>query len=119
MRLLLASLLFAGCAAQVASTQVNQPPTQMFRRPVESVELFTSGPPVRPHTDVAVLEAEPGLSERSTGELIGRMREKAAAQGCDGLVVTGVDTQVTHREGERKTVTGTCIVYAPTPIQNP
>ena len=91
----------------------------MFRRPIESVELFTSGPPVRPHTDVAVLEAEPGLSERSTGDLIGRMREKAAAQGCDGLVVTGVDTQVSHREGERKTVTGTCIVYAPTPIENP
>ena len=117
--LLLASVLFAGCAAQVASTQVNQSPTQMFRRPVESVELFTSGPPVRPHTDVAVLEAEPGLSERSTGDLIARMREKAAAQGCDGLVVTGVDTQVTHRDGERKTVTGTCIVYAPTAVANP
>lgn len=116
--LLLASVLFAGCAAQVSSTQVNQPPAPMFRRPAESVELFTSGAPQRPHTDVAVMEAEPGLSERSTGELIGRMREKAAAMGCDGLVVTGVDTQLT-RHDERKTVTGTCIVYAPTAVANP
>jgi len=91
----------------------------MFRRPVESVELFTSGAPARPHTDVAVLEAEPGLSERSTGELISRMREKAAAQGCDGLVVTGVDNQLIRGAGERKTITGTCIVYQPTAVANP
>ena len=117
--LLLASFLFAGCGAQISSTQVNQPPAPMFRRPVESVELFTSGPPTRPHTDVALLEAEPGFTERSTGELIERLREKAAAQGCDGLVVTGVDTQLIHGAGDRKTVTGTCIVYAPTAVANP
>ena len=91
----------------------------MLRRPIDSVELFTSGAPQRPHTDVAVMEAEPGLSERSTGDLIARMRERAAEMGCDGLVVTGVDTQVIRHEGDRKTVTGTCIVYAPTAVANP
>ncbi len=111
-------LFFAGCAATLTSTQVNQPPAPMFRRSPESVELFTSGPPLRPHTDVAVLEAQSGLTERSTGDLIGLLREKAGAQGCDGLVVTAVETHISRYE-ERKTVTGTCIVYPPTAVASP
>lgn len=116
--LVLASVLFAGCSASLTSTQVNQPPAPMFRRSPESVELFTSGPPLRPHTDVAVLEAQSGLTERSTGELIGLLRDKAGAQGCDGLVVTAVETHISRYE-ERKTVTGTCIVYPPAAVASP
>jgi hypothetical protein len=91
----------------------------MARRSPAEVEIFTAGAPTRPHVDVAILEAEPGLSERSTADLIARMRENAAANGCDGLVVTGVDTQTFRYGDEKKTVTGTCIVWAPPTMAQP
>lgn len=84
----------------------------MVRHTPDQIDVFTSGPPARAHVDIALLEAEPGLSERSTPELIARMREKAAAAGCDGLVIMGVDTQTYRHGDEKKTVTGTCIVYS-------
>jgi hypothetical protein len=119
MRLLLASLLFAGCAASVTATPVNAPPTRMVRRAPADVEIFTAGAPTRPHPDVAILEAEPGFSERSTADLVARMRENAAANGCDGLVITGVDTQTFRHGDEKKTVTGTCIVWSAPAVAQP
>jgi hypothetical protein len=119
MRLLLASLLFTGCAASVTATPVNAPPGQMIRRSPAQVEIFTAGAPTRPHVDVALLEAEPGLSERSTADLVARLRENAAANGCDGLVITGVDTQTFRHGDEKKTVTGTCIMWTAPIVAQP
>lgn len=119
MRLLLASLLFSGCAASVTATPVNAPPSRMVPRSPDQVEVFTAGPPGRGHVDIAILEAEPGLSERSTADLVARMRENAAANGCDGLVVTGIDTQTFRHGDEKKTVTGTCIVWTAPEVAQP
>jgi hypothetical protein len=119
MRHLMACLLFAGCAASITATPINQPPQRMVRHTVDQVDVYTSGPPARPHTDVALLEAEPGFVERSTAELIALLRENAAANGCDGLVVTGVDTQTFRGGREKKTITGTCIVYSAPAVATP
>jgi hypothetical protein len=108
--LVAASLAFTGCAAHVYTTALNPAPGPMSAREPAQVELFSSGPPTRPHVDVAVYQAEPGIDESTTGTLISRMRERAASEGCDGLVITQVANQQIKNE-DRVTVTGTCIVY--------
>lgn len=113
-KLVLASLLAAlaaACGTQLQTTQINAAPRPLAQRSPASVDLFASGPPARPHTDLAVIEAQPGVFEDSTAELIARMREQAAALGCDGLVLTAVNNQLLRHGEERTTATGTCIVY--------
>jgi hypothetical protein len=115
-KLLLATTLFAftACGVSVAETPINQPPAPMTARPSTSVELFTSGPPARPHVDVAMLQADPqsGLANDSTDNLISTLRERAGSMGCDGLVVTQVNNQLVKNGGERQTVNGTCIMWS-------
>lgn len=52
------------------------------------------------------------MQEETTWWLIHRMRDRAAAMGCDGLVLNQIDTHV-DEVGEHKSASGTCIVYAP------
>lgn len=68
-------------------TKTNRPPRPMRARSVESVELLTTGVPTRAYTEVGMIRAEAngrdGMSDAITA-----MREKAAAVGCDGVIVT-------------------------------
>jgi hypothetical protein len=94
--LLLCSLLsgsvLAGCGTFVDFTPINDPPHELQPRSTDSVEVFASGPPARQHVDVAIVEAEQthSLNEQGTGLMIRRMREQAAAIGCDAIVLGGV-----------------------------
>jgi hypothetical protein len=119
--LVLSAAAIAGCGTYVGVTEINPAPVAMTARSSRSVEVYASGPPARPHTDVAIIEAEQthSLNEQSTGLMIRRMREQAAAMGCDAIVLGGttdhngaqpgsgwdlLDPGSTKREA-------TCIVY--------
>jgi hypothetical protein len=82
---------------------------------------FASGPPTRPHDDVALLEVEQthGFNEQGTGLMIHRLRERAAALGCDGIVLGGFREHGGGPDGtawhlidpSSTTLHATCIVY--------
>lgn len=123
-----AALLFtAACGASVTRTDLNAPPRPMAARHPATVELFTSGAPMRPHVDVAVLEAEESssFSRADTRDLIVALRDRAASMGCDGVVISGAtsrDPGVNDKESwlveqprGRKGLFATCIVYSDAP----
>jgi hypothetical protein len=117
----------AGCGTSISTTAINAPPRPMAPRPPETVEVFTSGAPPRPHVDVAILEAEEssGLSVADTGDMIRSLREHAAAMGCDAVVVGGsssrdpgvtdVESWLVENPKGRKGFFGTCIAYTAAP----
>lgn len=90
MRFALALFALAACGTTIRTTPINRAPHAMYPRDAASVELFTSGPPQhRSYVDVAFLEAEQesGYSTDDTPEFLAKLRARAAAMGCDGLVV--------------------------------
>jgi hypothetical protein len=116
----LIALLTTGCGTAISTTLINPAPRPMNARPPETVEIFSSGPPHRPYVDVAFLEAEQEthLSFDNTPELINHLRARAAAMGCDGVVLGGVthaaDVAASYAadvNASKKGITATCIVY--------
>lgn len=85
------TFVLVGCGTFVDFTPINDPPHALSPRRSSSVEVLSSGPPSRPHTDVAVLEAEQthSFNEQGTGLMIERLRAQAAAIGCDAIVLGG------------------------------
>lgn len=124
-KLLVTLLLAAGCGTSIHATTLNSSPVPMAPRPAHAVELFTSGAPHRPHVDIALLEAEESssFSLDKTPEMLGKLREKAGAMGCDAIVIGGMSSRdpglrdkeswlIDNPKG-RKGMYGTCIVYTP------
>jgi hypothetical protein len=119
----LAVLAGAACGTSTRTTVVNPSPRAMHPRPPSTVELFTSGAPARPHTDVAVIEAEEssGLSVADTSDILAALRERGARMGCDGVVLGGsssrdpgvkdMESWLVESPKGRKGFYGTCIVY--------
>jgi hypothetical protein len=118
-----------GCGLDTSVTTVNQPPRQLFKKTPESVEVYTSSPPARPHVDLAILEVveQAGSSEFDTGEMLAKLRQLAADHGCDAIHVSGtlnrgpgVDALLTDYPASREGLAATCIVYTDvTPVVNP
>src|SRR4051812_10995932 len=88
---ILGGAFLGGCGTFVDFTPINDPPHPLRARPAQSVDLFSSGPPSAPHVDVAVIEVEQthSLNAQGTALMIQRMREQAAAIGCDAIVLGG------------------------------
>jgi hypothetical protein len=103
MRKLLVLVLLAGCGDQIRETPLNPPGRRMAAKPAAEVEVFTSGAPARPHTDVMLLEVHP-IIPQPLDDTIATLREEAAQRGCDGIVINGL------RAGST-TLDGSCIVY--------
>jgi hypothetical protein len=115
----------AGCGTTVTATSLNGGHADLEPRPPRRVQVFASGPPQRPYRDVALLEVEQthGLNEQGTALMIRRLRERAAAMGCDGIVFGGF----TERDGAQPgsgwdlidpgatTLRATCIVFRDAP----
>jgi hypothetical protein len=80
------------------------------------VDVYSSGPPARPHVDIALLEVGKGDDYASgTSGMIEMLRQRAAQMGCDGVVIGGMTTRSRNHDvpfdfGDR-TLHGTCIVY--------
>jgi hypothetical protein len=83
-------------------TIINPPPRAMKPRPVDTVDLMSSGPPRRLHLDVGIVEATGYWSV----ELVDALRKRAAEQGCDGLVIGALTVAMRADH-----IQGTCIVY--------
>jgi hypothetical protein len=121
-----ASLFFvmtiAACGSSIRATEINSPPRPLAARTPESVEVFTSGAPARPHMDLAYYEAQQAseFSSDDTRDFIVKLRADAAKRGCDGLVVGGITHETTstifdeHQPRSNKGLTATCIVYTDT-----
>jgi hypothetical protein len=116
----------AGCGTSTRTTLVNPAPHAMPPRSPASVEIFTSGAPARPHTDVAIIEAEESssFSLADTSDMLNALRERGARMGCDAVVVGGsssrdpglndTETWLVDNPKGRKGFFGTCIVYTDT-----
>ena len=111
-------LILCGCGTDVQYTALARTP-RTAGRPPESVKVYLSGPPKRPHRDVGLLEAEQ-MSEFSwddSRDMIRKMRETAARVGCDAIFVKGIGSNtdrflgVTDTPTSTKTMTATCIRY--------
>lgn len=117
-RIVLGVVLVAGCGTAIQSTMINPAPHPMQSRPPETVEIYSSGPPQRPYIDVAYLEAEQqsAYSGDDTAQFIRHLRERAAAMGCDGVVLGGVTHAAepnTDLHLSRKGLTATCVMFLP------
>jgi len=122
----------AGCGVEAAATLLNNPPHPFRPRPPETVGMFSSAPPTRPHVDVALIESdeESENSFASTAALLAKMRERAAELGCDALVIgheySNQDvllSSLTGKSHQARGFSGTCIMYtdagAPPPVAAP
>jgi hypothetical protein len=109
-----------GCGTFVTVTPLNGslPPRSEYRVPVD---VFASGPPARPHHDVALLEVEQthGLNEQGTDVMLHHLRSRAETLGCDGIVLGGFREHGGGPDGtawklidpSTTTLHATCIVY--------
>ena len=111
-------LILCACGTDVQYTALVRTPRTTARSP-ESVKVYLSSPPKRPHRDVGLLEAEQ-MSEFSwdnSRDMIRKMRETAAQVGCDAIFVKGIGSNtdrflgVTDSPSSTKTMTATCIRY--------
>ena len=113
-------LLVAACGSSIRATEINTAPRPLQARTPEQVEVFTSGPPARPHIDVTFFEVQQDseMSSDDTREFIIKLREEAARKGCDGLVIGGVTHEPAGTLLDNQTptsykgMTATCIVYS-------
>jgi hypothetical protein len=118
--LLTIALLTCGCGSTVRYTPVVRSAGLHRGRPVQSVDVYLSGPPTRPHRDLGLLEAkqESDLSLDGTRAMLHKLRARAARIGCDAISLNSVGSRtapalavdISHASSV-KTVTATCIRY--------
>ncbi|MCA9563287.1 MAG: hypothetical protein KC561_07350 [Myxococcales bacterium] len=108
-------LTLTGCATQVSYVPTNSPPRPMVARSPQSVDVFTSGVPDRPFSEVGLLNAREGAAD-DYGQMVAALREAAGQYGCDGVIITGTENEVSTNwynddVESRLNLYGTCIVY--------
>jgi hypothetical protein len=103
MRILAICLALSWGCMSVSSTTIGSPPHEMSARPATEVEIFASGPPARQHVDVALIRANDGSLRWKLDDLVAALRERAAALGCDAIVIT---------DSHGNAMVATCIVYS-------
>jgi hypothetical protein len=120
--MLLAPALLAGCGTKVSYT-----PTDIGRgsirpaRAAEDVQMFLTGPPSRPFRELGYVEAqqESIYSTDDQSIVLARLRDSAALNGCDGVVVQAADAVMsgisTGKQaapvGTARGYRGVCIVW--------
>jgi hypothetical protein len=108
---LLGLLLASGCADRFLYTPLLPPPRPMVRRPAAAVELLVVTPPARPHTNVGLMQEVAGSNrwDESATEMIGNLRERAGALGCDAVLIMAIDRRIGQHHAQ--SVQASCIVY--------
>jgi hypothetical protein len=93
----------------VSLVPTNPPPHALPSRPPTGVEILSSGPPTRPHTDVALLHFWwfptyecPNRGYIGDLGVLAKLRKEASAQGCDAIVLGSAAAYSS----------ATCVVYA-------
>jgi hypothetical protein len=128
-RLLVLGTVAAGCGTYATAYPLNEPPRPLAAREPGSVEVYSSGPPARPHVDVALLEVKQyDRFDGGTPEILANLVMKAAEMGCDGVVIGGQRERDGAPTGSSwalidpgdRTMHATCIVYSgPAPAAVP
>jgi hypothetical protein len=100
--------LTAGCGSQVNTIPLRPPPRPVSSHGFESVVVYASGPPIRPHVAIARLELartnDP--DDQASLLMINRLRQRAGTLGCDGVVLGS-----TAGDSDRRSLDAVCIVY--------
>ena len=106
-----------GCGTFVTETPINEAPRPLEPRPPESVEIFTSAPPARPHVDVMLLEVEQthDVNDQGMDIMIARLRERAGQLGCDAVFIGGFSEHEGQHgnflDKDSTKMQATCIAY--------
>ncbi len=106
----------AGCGTAVTYTPLVGNAYTVSSRPPESVDIYLSEPPTRPHQDVGLLEAEQEseMSVDGTKEMLAEVRRQAARHGCDAIFIKRVGSDAKSFLDSNwavKAITATCIRY--------
>jgi hypothetical protein len=117
-------VFLTGCGTVVKVTRLNPSPKPLLPRNPEQVEIFTTGKPNVPYTEVSLISSQQAseFSSDDTPEIIRKMRLEAADQGCDALIITMSNDSVSGTTagasggvyGQVNTVKGfhgTCVAY--------
>jgi hypothetical protein len=76
--------------SSVETTQLNAPPRALTPRAPESIEVYSSAPPTRPHVDIALLRANLiNYSDANTPKMVRSLLEEASKLGCDAIFISG------------------------------
>jgi hypothetical protein len=119
--LTVATSLAAACGTSLTYHPTNRAPRAMTPRPFDTVEVYTVSLPQRPFVEVGILEAqqESELSLDAPPEVLVKLRQRAAAQGCDAIIMNGAnDSVVGHGDRRHSHVTtlrgyrATCIMFS-------
>lgn len=119
----IASLLLVTAAA--CGTATSYLPTGTSPQPLESrdpstVEVYADRTPTVPYVEVGLIEAHRRTrwSGATTLDIYAAMRDDAADQGCDAIIITGShDIAVRNLAGHRDALEGytaSCVMYMPT-----
>jgi hypothetical protein len=85
----IALLAVSACGSTARTAQLNRPARAMEPKSSMDVQLFMSRPTDIKFTEVMMIEVaqDSAFSTKSKDDLLAQLREKAGAQGCDGLIV--------------------------------
>ena len=111
--------LLGGCGTVVTYTPLQGNANAVYARPAESVDIYLTDPPTRPHRDVGLLEAEQEseMSADGTKEMLAEVRKQAARHGCDAIFIKRVGSDAKSFLDSNwavKAITATCIRYTAT-----
>jgi len=126
-------LVLAACGTTTEFARTNPSFGGARPRQPAAVDLYTASPPARPFVEIGIIEARQAseLSLDGMDGIIAELRNRAAQEGCDGVILTGdanavvggsfVSGSVSNGNGffsgggnvkTLKGYRGTCIVYA-------
>jgi PBP1b-binding outer membrane lipoprotein LpoB len=122
--IIIGAIFLTGCGTTIKVTKLNSPQKHLSPRTPDSVEVYITGRPSVPYTEVSLISSQQAsdLSTDDTPEIIQEMRTEAANQGCDALVITMANNNVSGATvgsshgvyGSVDTLKGfhgTCVVY--------
>lgn len=123
-KLLLSTVLLAACGTTTQWVPTNPSPRPMAPRPTSTVEVWTTGVPNRPYTEVGLISAQQSseFSQHQMPQIIMELRKEAARIGCDAVMLQGKSDKVvgggstTLGTGSSSTTTlegfwGACLMY--------
>src|SRR5438132_611949 len=88
----LSLVLLSACGINVEYIPMNTPPHATQPRTPAQVEMFSGSRPDRPFVEIGSIEVQQEKYNNASGaELTAKVREVAAQQGCDGIIVLGAN----------------------------
>lgn len=123
-KLIATTLLLAACGTTTQWVPTNPSPRPLAPRAPSTVEVWTTGVPNRPYTEVGLITARQAsaYSTHQMPEIINALRAEAAKIGCDAVMLQGKDDSIVgsgssfRGTGSSSTTTlegywGACLVY--------